>query len=73
MTAISSTLIFTRDSKNIKKYSHQGDEIFLIIAPRKLTFPCGEFTKHDIEILLRYQTTHKGTFAQYIWIILNSF
>ena len=63
MTAKSSTLIFTRDSKNIKKYSHLGHEIFLIIAPRKLTFPCAEFTKYDIEITVTLPDNSQGYFC----------
>ena len=50
MTAKSLTLILTRDRKNIKKPSHLGNKIFLIVALRKLTFPCAEFTKYITEI-----------------------
>ena len=47
--ATSSTLIFTRDSKSIKKPLLLKDGTFLIYAPRKLKFPQAEFTRYYTE------------------------
>ena len=52
MTVTSSTLIFTRGSRSIKKPLFSKDGIFLIYAPWKVRYPCTQFTKYDTEIIV---------------------
>ena len=61
--ATSSTLIFTRDSKSIKKPLLLKDGTFLIYAPRKLKFPQAEFTRYYTENTVTLPSNSQGYFC----------
>ena len=63
MTATSSALIFSRDSKSIEKPLFLKDGVFLIYAPRKLKFPRAEFTKYDTEVTVTLPRDSQGFFG----------
>ena len=63
MTATSSALIFSRDSKSIKKPLFLKDGGFLIYAPRKHKFPHAEFTKYDTEVTVTLPRDSQGFFG----------
>ena len=60
---MTSSLVFTRDGKPIKKPTPLNEGVVLIYAPRKLKFPCSEFTKYDTEIVIILPDNSRGFFC----------
>ena len=60
---MTSNLIFRRDDTSIKKTLLLNDGVFLIYAPRKLRFPCSEFTKYDTENVIMLPDNLQGFFG----------
>ena len=63
MTVTSSTLIFTKDSKSIKKPPHLKNEVLLIYAPKELKFPRAKFTKYNTEITVTLPRNSQSFFC----------
>ena len=58
-----STIEFKRDSKNVKKPLHLKNGVFLIYAPRNLTFSPMQFNRYNTEVKFTLPKDLRGYFT----------